>query len=147
MLSSPRVATFAAQLAELDRQLSAVLLAESGNGGDGVRVLIKPTDFKADQLFVVGETAGGMSLLPDDQVVIRVLDLQEIPETPFRVDMAGNINVPLVGRLRDATEPDELLFRQPQERAEGGSQLLRARKRTDGLSRKLESDPSECPTR
>ena len=39
---------------------------------------------------------------PDDQVVIRVLDLEEIPETPFRVDMAGNINVPLVGRLRVA---------------------------------------------
>src|ERR1035438_4631839 len=39
---------------------------------------------------------------PDDQVVIRVLDLEEIPETPFRVDMAGNINVPLVGRLHVA---------------------------------------------
>jgi len=39
---------------------------------------------------------------PDDQIVIRVLDLEEIPETPFRVDMAGNINVPLVGRLRVA---------------------------------------------
>src|ERR1035438_2542658 len=39
---------------------------------------------------------------PDDQIVIRVLDLAEIPETPFRVDMAGNINVPLVGRLRVA---------------------------------------------
>ena len=41
MLSSPRVATLAAQLAELDRQLSAVLLAESGgDGGAGVRLLI-----------------------------------------------------------------------------------------------------------
>jgi len=39
---------------------------------------------------------------PDDQIVIRVLDLEEVPETPFRVDMAGNINVPLVGRLRVA---------------------------------------------
>ena len=41
MLSSPRAATLAAQLAELDRQLSAVLLAEpTGDGGAGVRVLI-----------------------------------------------------------------------------------------------------------
>src|ERR1035437_1436474 len=39
---------------------------------------------------------------PDDQIVLRVLDLEEIPETPFRVDMAGNINVPRVGRLRVA---------------------------------------------
>src|ERR1019366_5091754 len=39
---------------------------------------------------------------PDDQIVIRVLDLEEVPETPFRVDMAGNINVPLVGRLHVA---------------------------------------------
>ena len=36
-----RAATLAAQLAELDRQLSAVLLAESGgDGGAGVRILI-----------------------------------------------------------------------------------------------------------
>ena len=41
VLSSPRAATLAAQLAELDRQLSAVLLAESGgDGGAGVRILI-----------------------------------------------------------------------------------------------------------
>ncbi|TFG89048.1 MAG: hypothetical protein E4H17_01340, partial [Gemmatimonadales bacterium] len=41
LLSSPRTATLAAQLAELDRQLSAVLLTESGgDGGAGVRLLI-----------------------------------------------------------------------------------------------------------
>jgi polysaccharide export outer membrane protein len=39
---------------------------------------------------------------PDDQIVIRVLYLEEIPDRPFRVDMAGNINVPLVGRLHVA---------------------------------------------
>ncbi|MGH7583339.1 MAG: M16 family metallopeptidase [Gemmatimonadales bacterium] len=36
---------------------------------NGVRVLIKPTDFKADQVVVAGEAAGGMSLLPDDQLL------------------------------------------------------------------------------
>jgi succinoglycan biosynthesis transport protein ExoP len=41
LLSSPRTATLAAQLAEFDRQLSAVLLVESGSdGGAGVRLLI-----------------------------------------------------------------------------------------------------------
>jgi uncharacterized protein involved in exopolysaccharide biosynthesis/Mrp family chromosome partitioning ATPase len=41
LLSSPRTVTLTAQLAELDRQLSAVLLAESGSGGgEGVRLLI-----------------------------------------------------------------------------------------------------------
>jgi zinc protease len=35
---------------------------------NGVRVLIKPTDFKADQVQVTGEAAGGMSLIPDDQL-------------------------------------------------------------------------------
>jgi succinoglycan biosynthesis transport protein ExoP len=40
-LSSPRAATLAAQLQELDRQLSAALLSESGSdGGAGVRLLI-----------------------------------------------------------------------------------------------------------
>jgi polysaccharide export outer membrane protein len=36
---------------------------------------------------------------PEDQIVIRVLDLEEIPDKPFRVDMRGNINVPLIGRV------------------------------------------------
>jgi polysaccharide biosynthesis/export protein len=36
---------------------------------------------------------------PGDQVVIRVLDLEEIGENPFRVDMRGNINLPLAGRI------------------------------------------------
>jgi len=42
LLSSPRVATLAGELADLDRQLSAALLAASGGGdaGAGVRLLI-----------------------------------------------------------------------------------------------------------
>ncbi|HEY3933794.1 MAG TPA: insulinase family protein [Gemmatimonadales bacterium] len=35
---------------------------------NGVRVLIKPTDFKADQVQVTGEALGGMSLIADDQL-------------------------------------------------------------------------------
>jgi polysaccharide export outer membrane protein len=36
---------------------------------------------------------------PDDQLVIRVLDSDEIGNSPFRIDMRGYINVPLAGRV------------------------------------------------
>lgn len=36
---------------------------------------------------------------PDDQLVIRVLDLDEVDGKPIRVDMRGNIHVPLAGRV------------------------------------------------
>jgi zinc protease len=36
---------------------------------NGVRVLIKPTDFKADEIQLSGEAAGGLSLLSADQLV------------------------------------------------------------------------------
>jgi polysaccharide export outer membrane protein len=39
---------------------------------------------------------------PDDQVTIRVLNLDEIPTEPFRIDLRGNINVPLAGRIHAA---------------------------------------------
>jgi len=36
---------------------------------------------------------------PDDEIVIRALNIREIDEKPIRIDMQGNINVPLLGRL------------------------------------------------
>jgi polysaccharide biosynthesis/export protein len=58
-------------------------------------------------IFFAGALAFGESVAqlpayvlgPGDQVVIRVLDLEEIGENPFRVDMRGNINLPLAGRI------------------------------------------------
>jgi len=58
-------------------------------------------------IFLAGAVAFGEAtappsayvLGPGDQVVIRVLDLEEIGENPFRIDMRGNINVPLAGRI------------------------------------------------
>lgn len=50
--------------------------------------------------------ANNYVLGPDDQLAVRVLDLEEFgsgaagKDTPFRVDMRGNINLPLVGRLK-----------------------------------------------
>lgn len=39
---------------------------------------------------------------PDDQVTISALHVAEITDKPFRIDMAGNIRVPLVGQVRAA---------------------------------------------
>src|SRR5580704_1833326 len=37
---------------------------------------------------------------PNDQVLIRAPQADEINEKPFRIDAEGNINLPLLGRLR-----------------------------------------------
>jgi polysaccharide biosynthesis/export protein len=46
-----------------------------------------------------GETAKYV-LGPEDQVTVRVIDLEEIEDKPVRVDLRGNINLPIVGRVR-----------------------------------------------
>jgi polysaccharide biosynthesis/export protein len=37
---------------------------------------------------------------PGDQITIHVLDLNEIPSTPFRIDSGGYISVPVVGPVK-----------------------------------------------
>ena len=37
---------------------------------------------------------------PDDTIVIRVLDVDEIGKEPVRIDMRGNINLPMLGRVK-----------------------------------------------
>ncbi len=39
---------------------------------------------------------------PDDQVTVRVLDVEEITEKPVRIDMSGQIRLPLAGRIKAA---------------------------------------------
>lgn len=39
---------------------------------------------------------------PNDQIMIRVPDVEEINEKPFRIDNEGQLNLPLVGRIRAA---------------------------------------------
>src|SRR5215471_8642695 len=34
---------------------------------------------------------------PQDQLLIRVIDLEEAPNAPLRIDPAGNIDLPLIG--------------------------------------------------
>ncbi len=66
---------------------------------NGVRVVIKPTDYKADQLFVVGEGAGGLSLLSDDELlngslagtVVQQSGAGDFDPVSLRKKMAGKI--------------------------------------------------------
>ena len=37
---------------------------------------------------------------PNDQILIRAPEVEEINERPFRIDSEGNINLPLLGRVR-----------------------------------------------
>jgi len=46
---------------------------------------------------------------PDDQVVIRALDAEEIGATPVRIDSRGFINLPTVGRIKAAGMTSEEL--------------------------------------
>jgi polysaccharide export outer membrane protein len=46
---------------------------------------------------------------PDDQVVIRALDAEEIGLTPIRIDSRGFINLPTVGRIKAAGMTSEEL--------------------------------------
>lgn len=44
----------------------------------------------------------------DDQVVIHVVDLPDIPDKPFRVDPSGNVDLPLLGLVHAAgLTPDQ----------------------------------------
>ncbi len=36
---------------------------------------------------------------PEDQIAIRVLDLEEFPKEPLRIDASGNISLPLIGTV------------------------------------------------
>ena len=53
--------------------------------------------------------ASGYELGPDDQIVIRCLDAQEISDKPISIDAGGHISLPLVGRFRAAgLTPEQL---------------------------------------
>ncbi|MGH7593670.1 MAG: M16 family metallopeptidase [Gemmatimonadales bacterium] len=66
---------------------------------NGVRVLIKPTDFKADQLFIGGEAAGGLSLVPDDQVVNAGLAASVVQQSGVGAFDAVSLRNKLAGKI------------------------------------------------
>jgi zinc protease len=56
---------------------------------NGARVLIKPTDFKADQVLIAGEAAGGLSLVPDNELIDG-----SFAGSLVQVSGAGNFDAP-----------------------------------------------------
>ncbi len=42
------------------------------------------------------------TLGPDDQIVIRAVDVEEIDNKPVRIDLRGNINLPMAGHIQAA---------------------------------------------
>ena len=47
-----------------------------------------------------GRVAGGYVLGPNDVIMLRVFELEDVSDKPFRVDSDGNINVPLLGKIQ-----------------------------------------------
>jgi protein involved in polysaccharide export with SLBB domain len=50
----------------------------------------------------VGTTAGEQVrstyvLGPGDQILVRVMDLEEMGKEPYQIDMRGNVNLPMAG--------------------------------------------------
>ena len=45
------------------------------------------------------ETPTKYVLGPGDDIVVKALDVDEIKETPTRIDMQGEIRLPLIGRV------------------------------------------------
>src|ERR1700722_18063140 len=46
------------------------------------------------------ESPSTYTLGPDDQIVIRVLNVEEIDNKPVRIDNRGTINLPMIGKLQ-----------------------------------------------
>jgi polysaccharide export outer membrane protein len=62
----------------------------------GVPVLLCAADSSA------GKQAGPKNYVlgPDDQITVRVLDVEEVPDKPVQLDRQGNIKLPLIGRMQ-----------------------------------------------
>jgi polysaccharide biosynthesis/export protein len=71
-------------------RLSMMALCMTAVFGQHVTSLSKSGSQAAERAYVLGS---------EDQIVIRVVDIDEVPDKPFRIDMRGNINVPLIGRV------------------------------------------------
>jgi polysaccharide export outer membrane protein len=65
-------------------------------------VCFQATTTAADQAGSVETSLSEYLLGPQDQLAIRVVDLEETPNTPLRIDPAGNIDLPLIGPIHAA---------------------------------------------
>ena len=57
------------------------------------RIAFAPAKSDAPTNYILG---------PDDQITIQAPDVEEITKSPVRIDMRGNINLPMVGRIQAA---------------------------------------------
>lgn len=73
--------------------ISLLLFQSSPSATESIRPDSKDADSTAPSTYSLG---------PDDQIVIRAVDIDEIDNKPVRIDMRGNIELPLVGRLHAA---------------------------------------------
>ena len=55
------------------------------------------------------ETPSNYVLGPDDQISIQAVDVEEISGKPVRIDMRGNINLAMIGRIQAAGETADSL--------------------------------------
>src|SRR5438309_1878726 len=47
-----------------------------------------------------GPAAASYVLGPDDEIVVHALHAGEIADKPFRIDALGDMNMPMIGRVR-----------------------------------------------
>lgn len=60
----------------------------------------KPSDDTLRSTYVLG---------PSDQVLVRVLDMEEMGKDPYQIDMRGNVSLPMAGRIHAGGQtPEEL---------------------------------------
>ena len=96
---------------------------------NGVRVLIKPTDYKADQFYIAGEGAGGLSIVPDEQFLNGTLATGVVQQSGVGAFDVASLRNKLAGKIvfavpqADETSQGFIAFAAPKD-AETGFQLL-----------------------
>ena len=70
---------------------------------NGVRVLVKPTDFKADQVLMSAWSPGGISLLPDSDVIRGSLATAAVQQGGVGDFSVIDLNKKLAGKVANAT--------------------------------------------
>ncbi len=71
--------------------LALIVLATAGQAGPPAGKEGPPSALEhARSTYVLG---------PGDQILVRVLDLEEMGKEPYQIDMRGNVNLPMAGRI------------------------------------------------
>src|SRR5947209_8579989 len=68
-------------------------LSSGGQEVDSKPAVNTPDESQIRSTYVLG---------PDDQIVIRALEAEEISEKPIRIDSTGSIRLPLIGQVHAA---------------------------------------------